>query len=169
MAEIRKITIEILNSPTVSKDEDEGKKTRDLTSKLSSKGKNKETKSKWDAVQSFIHYSISNASQVVSTAISTSQSRYFSLSENYIAENNYQNTMTAINRGKSLVSAISAGTITMGPIGGVVAGAGWIASNYFIERNAESSYYQNINATSMQTQFSRVRAGLVNGGKGTEN
>ena len=56
-----------------------------------------------------------------------------------------------------------------GPTGAVIGAAGWVGSEILQNQASLSSYYSSINATSMQTEFSRTRAGLVDNGRGTEN
>lgn len=118
--------------------------------------------------------------KVGNIAMQTAQvslNRYFSMSENYMAETDYQNTMTMINKGKSLFSTISSAALAGGAVGGPmgaaissIAAAGvWGINEYVNYQQRMSNYYQNLNATRYQTEFDRTRLGLTNEGKGTEN
>ena len=95
--------------------------------------------------------------------------RYFSLSENYMAETDYNNVMTVVNKVKSFASTVSTGASIGGVAGALVAAAAWGTNEFISYQNRMSGYYQALNATNYQTQFDRSRLGLTNEGKGTEN
>ena len=109
--------------------------------------------------------------------LNVSVNRYFSLSENYMAENDFSNFKSTINGlGRitgSITTFASVGFSINGPTGAAVGAiAGAIAGTANEGMNAyqrTGSYYQSINATRYQTEFDRTRMGLTNEGKGTEN
>lgn len=109
--------------------------------------------------------------------------RYFTLKEDYMG----QNTVTALQAysttTKSMLTSIGSDAIAgamvgsyFGPVGTVVGAVGGAVIGGVISGlKARTETAQNIeqtnmqmNATNMQTQFSASRAGLVNGGRGTE-
>ena len=110
-------------------------------------------------------------------AANISASRYFSLTENYIAENDLQNfknvTGGLLRVGTSIATNAWAGMKIGGAYGAaagaIIGAATWIVNEELNYQQKMSNYYQNLNATRYQTEFDRTRAGLVNEGKGTEN
>lgn len=109
------------------------------------------------------------ATKIVGSMIQNSVNKYFSLSENYLAENDYTRYKTLASKGQSLFQSVATGVATGGPIGGVVAAVLWGGNEFVSYQNRMSGYYQALNATNYQTQFDRSRLGLTNEGKGTEN
>lgn len=109
---------------------------------------------------------------VADTAVNVgkmSVNRYFSLTENYIAETTASNLSTTASKLKSLGGSVAIGFAT-GNIGGAIVGAiSWGVKEYTNYQQRMSGYYQQINATNYQTEFDRSRMGLTNEGKGTEN
>ena len=114
---------------------------------------------------------------IVMQTAQVSLNRYFSMSENYMAETDYQNAMTLINKGKSLYSSLTTSALAGGAVGGpfgvavgaIIGATSWAANEYVNYQQRMSNYYQNLNATRYQTEFDRTRMGLTNEGKGTEN
>lgn len=103
-------------------------------------------------------------------------SRYFNLKEDYMAESNYNRFKTTVSKVTGFGTAIASGAVTgsvAGPIGtaiGAVAGAASATiSNVISDANAKSSVYLEINTSRQAMTYSRVRAGLENNSKGTEN
>ena len=103
-------------------------------------------------------------------------SRYTRLSEDYMANNSISLVKSAVSQvtvfASSIISVAMAGSAA-GPIGAVI-GATINASTYGIKswiqtKEAESKFYQTLNASKSQSAFSLQRAGLTDGGRGTEN
>lgn len=114
--------------------------------------------------------------KLVIQAVQTSVNQYFSLSENYFAETSWNNAMTTISKATSFGSSVVGGAIagSVGGVygaiaGGVVAGVSWGVSELISGRNRMSSYYANLNATRINTEFMQRRAGLYDNNRGTEN
>lgn len=95
--------------------------------------------------------------------------RYFNLSENYLAQNDYQNIMTTINKASSFASAAGAGLFVAGPIGAAIGVGAWGVGELISYQSRMSEYYRNLNAINFGTAWGQERAGLYDGGKGTEN
>lgn len=163
MAEERRIIVEIVS--TINNIEEETKE------ELPGSQENTEKKSKNVDVsaRSLAMLALNGLKQSGNLAISGITSRYFSLSENYMAENDYNNIMTTIGKATSLAFTIKTGASVGGAVGAVIAGAAWGAKEFISYQNRMSGYYQALNATNYQTQFDRSRLGLTNEGKGTEN
>lgn len=104
-------------------------------------------------------------------------SRYTRLSEDYMANNSISLVKSAVSQvtgfASSIISGAMSGAAVGGPVGAVI-GATVSASTYGIKswiqtKEAESKFYQTLNASKSQSAFSLQRAGLTDGGRGTEN
>lgn len=129
-------------------------------------------------------FTIKKAGAVLSSSVSYATNRYFSLKEDYLSENVYNNIKSGVTKGlgmaNSLISGAAAGAKTgsvFGPVGtavGAVLGAavggfGYGANQYVQYQQKMSGYYQQLNATNAQTQFQAKRLGLSNEGQNTLN
>lgn len=103
-------------------------------------------------------------------------SRYTDLKEDYKLENTYSHIKTSVSKvqgvGASLITGAMVGA-TVGPVGALVGATVSLTSYGVSEALAYSSrmskYNSQLNATNYGTNYNRVRAGLVDNGKGTEN
>lgn len=129
-------------------------------------------------------FTIKKAGAVLNSSVSYATNRYFSLKEDYLSENVYNNIKSGVTKGlgmaNSLISGAAAGAKTgsvFGPVGtavGAVLGAsvggfGYGANQYVQYQQKMSGYYQQLNATNAQTQFQAKRLGLSNEGQNTLN
>ena len=129
-------------------------------------------------------FTIKKASAVLNSSVSYATNRYFSLKEDYLSENVYNNIKSGVTKGlgmaSSLISGAAAGAKTgsiFGPVGtavGAVLGAsvggfGYGLNQYVQYQQKMSGYYQQLNATNAQTQFQAKRLGLSNEGQNTLN
>ncbi len=102
--------------------------------------------------------------------------RYITLQEDYMTGQtvtNVQNTISRVkNAGTSILSGIATGASIGGgwgaAIGGVASAIDFGVTQYFEYQTRISNYYQQLNATNYQTNFSSSRASLI-GSSGTEN
>lgn len=132
---------------------------------------------KLQEAKALVKMGLEKVSGTVMQTAQVSLNRYFSMSENYMAETDYQNAMTLINKGKSFYSSLTTSALAGGSIGGafgvavgaIIGATSWVANEYVNYQQRMSNYYQNLNATRYQTEFDRTRMGLTNEGKGTEN
>ena len=97
------------------------------------------------------------------------------LSEDYIGENLYNNISKTIDTGLSAVYMVTSGS-TIGAmaagtaLGGAILGAGAFAFGETVQQiERYSQYYRNLNASNFSTSYNRVRAGLSDNNRGTEN
>ena len=112
--------------------------------------------------------------EVVAT---TSINRYFRLSEDYKGQNYLNNIMGNINRAKQFASGTIAGAAAGAKVGGgigAIAGAALGGTTTFVKQaiqfqNTVMEFKNSLNATRIETAFRAERAGLYDGGKGTEN
>lgn len=163
-SDTRKITIEIIgeNSGGGSKEGTNKKETKKTTKKI-----------KEEIVKTKVYEKV--ARQVWDNAINIAEfqmNRYFTLSEDYISQNTYNNVKRSINKANQIWG--TAKSIAFMAASGNVVGAGIAAASSIINEGMEyyqkiSSHYQALNATNYQTGFSATRAGLVNDSRGTEN
>lgn len=101
--------------------------------------------------------------------------RVNTLSEDYIGQTVYNNVASTINDGLSAVymlasfstiGAMLGGNAALGTGIGVVAAVGGKAVQVMQQYQ---QYYSNLNAASYNTSYSRIRAGLSDSSRGTEN
>lgn len=129
-------------------------------------------------------FTIKKAGAVLNSSVSYATNRYFSLKEDYLSENVYNNIKSGVTKGlgmaSSLISGAAAGAKTgsvFGPVGtavGAVLGASVGGFEYGLNQYVQyqqkmSGYYQQLNATNAQTQFQAKRLGLSNEGQNTLN
>ena len=98
------------------------------------------------------------------------------MKEDYLAQNNMNEVKAYTSMAKSYATSAIAGAkmgAAFGPVGAVVGAAvGTIGNgvNRFINYKVTmANYNEQNNAANAQTNFSRVRMGLIDGGRGTEN
>ena len=118
-----------------------------------------------------------NAIGTLAEAIQMSANRYFRLSEDYKSQNNLNNIARNISTvqgfGDSILSGAVGGATIGGPVGAAIGAT--INGSTFALRSAVrwndtiANFNSSMNATRAQTDFSAARAGLYNGGRGTEN
>lgn len=122
--------------------------------------------------------------EIAKTAISslesvttTSINRYYRMSEDYIGQNYLNNVMSNINRTKQFAGSVLAGAMGGAKVGGAlgaIAGGALGGTTNLINQaisynNTIIEYKTSLNATRIETSFRAERAGLYDGGKGTEN
>jgi hypothetical protein len=174
MAEVRKIVIEIgeiekNNKQTTSTPSSSTKhKSKNLTASLkpSLYYENKEAEQQLLSIKTM---AIQNTIQAIKQSVNLGMKRYFSLTEDYISENNFNNFSTAISKTTGLAAGVIAGATAGGPLGAVIGAGVWVNSEIISYRSRMSNYYSSLNATNYNTSYERTRAGLVDNGRGTEN
>lgn len=173
----RKITIEILSTgktigtdsggvKTPKKEEDEFSLNK-LLHPMNNLAK-KADKSLFGKTYFFTH-TYNTIKSLSKSATDLSIQRYFNLSENYLAENTYNNIKNNIQKAGGLASSVISGGMLGGVAGAAVGAVAWGANELISYNNTLSSYHSAINTSVMGTQFSNIRASLYNNGRGTEN
>jgi hypothetical protein len=113
--------------------------------------------------------------QTANRILETSVGRYFTMTEDYIGEQSYQNAKTLISKGTSLITSVGAGFALgggftpAGVVGGVIGAITWGVNEGFAVYERKSNYAQSLNASRFNTQFMGTRTGLIDNGRGTEN
>ncbi len=124
----------------------------------------------------WVRESVKNASDLLGTAVPLEINRYFKLSEDYKSQNYLTNVMSNISKAKSFAGAAVSGMMTgaaAGPVGAVVGAVVGVGVNVATQairwNNTVANFNASMNATRVETNYRAKRAGLYNGGKGTEN
>ena len=179
-ADTKKITIEIVGGGaetgegTAQGQEDSGSNLKDSLSKLLHPISTIENSVLGKTV--ILNQAYQSVKQTTLNALDMSINRYFSLKEDYLAETTYNNVKTSISKVTGLAASAINGAMmgsSLGPAGsiaGAVIGATAFGVNEFLGYQTRySNYYKNLNEANFQTGFGQMRAGLVNGSRGTEN
>lgn len=129
-------------------------------------------------------FTIKKAGAVLNSSVSYAANRYFSLKEDYLSENVYNNIKSGVTKGLGMASSLisgaaagaktgsvfgSVGTAVGAVLGASVGGFGYGLNQYVQYQQKMSGYYQQLNATNAQTQFQAKRLGLSNEGQNTLN
>jgi len=100
--------------------------------------------------------------------------RINTLSEDYIGQTVYNNVASTINDGLSAVYMLASFSTIGTMLGGAALGSGLgvvaaIGGKAVQVMQQYQQYYSNLNAASYNTSYSRIRAGLSDSSRGTEN
>lgn len=135
-----------------------------------SEEKEKKQKKQQEKTDMLIAKDIYNvAKKGIIQSVNTVVNNNLSLTENYIGQRTLSNVKNVVGKTESLVSGIMAGAAVGGGVGAAIAVVSWGITQYFDMLEKQRSYYQALNATTTQTEFSQTRAGLYNDGRGTLN
>lgn len=116
-----------------------------------------------------VNKAIDDASSLIINGVRYAMSRRYTLSEDYIAQQEMSNTNILIDKIGSLGQAIIAGASIGGPIGAIVAGITWTATQSMeIAQRFDQAYLQ-VNEQNYESSFQRTRLGLNDNGRGTQN
>ncbi len=164
MADTRKIRIEfITGKPELTEEEKEAEREAKRKRKEEDE-KKKEAKKK----KNFIVSSAKKAGDLAWSAVKQSFERYANLTEDYILQNDVKILSNVVSNTKSLLTTLSVGSY-FGPVGMAVSGTLWAAEKLISARGEYASLRQGINEANYNMQFQRVRMGLIDNGRGTEN
>lgn len=175
MADERRIVIELKLNNSGSNDDEESKEDKNLTKIL--KFAQHPIKSSEEALlgKNIIFYSFyQQAKQSIKSNGLYFINQYFNLTENYKAEQDLNNTLSYMSNGASFFGSILAGALVGNKAGntvaGAIVGAGMGVVNVVL--NSYKAYdQQNIRLASMniQSNYQKVRLGLIDDGRGTQN
>ena len=118
-----------------------------------------------------------SAVSVVSDLAEINFSRYTRLSEDYMANNSISLVKSAVSQVTGFISSVGSAAMAGAAVGGLpgaavssaIAVATYGVKSWVQTKEAESKFYQTLNASRSQSAFSLQRAGLTDGGRGTEN
>lgn len=122
-------------------------------------------------------YALNEVKNSIVKTASQGWNRHIDMKEDYLASNNMNEIKAKLGAVKSYASAAVTGAkmgfSVGGPIGAVVGAAvgtvGNLGNRVINYALAQTRYNEQNNAMNAQTNFSRVRMGLMDGGRGTEN
>jgi hypothetical protein len=133
-------------------------------------------KSNFNRQNPILGMAVNIAYQNIKNGVAYSLNRSFSLTEDYMSEMVVNNVINTIGQITSLWGSVSAGALAGiggGPIGAVVGATvgalGWLANAGMQSYQRYDQQQISLNEVNVQTTFQRVRLGLVDGGRGTEN
>lgn len=121
-------------------------------------------------------YALNEVKNNLFQSVSMEWNRFVDMKEDYLAQNNMNELKAKIGAVKSYASSAMTGArigSSFGPVGTVIGAAVGTVGNVYNRfnnfRSAMAGYHEQNNAMNAQTNFSRVRMGLMDGGRGTEN
>lgn len=162
MADVRMIQIQI--STTVSSDSQGASQD---TKPVDNNGNIKRNEKVLNSV--LLNQAFNQAKNLTANAINSTLNRYLRLKEDYMAENTVNNIKTGVSKISSLALTTLAGAKLGGPIGAIISASGWTINEGINVANTLDATYRQIASSNYSTSFARTRAGLIDGGKGTEN
>ena len=178
MADERRIVIELKlgsgSSTTSSNDEDEEMSLTDML-KIAQhpiKALEKATLGK----SAVVYYAYQQAKQIVKATALYQLERYYNLTENYKAEQDLNNTLSVLERSVEGYTSIIGGAIIgakAGPwgalAGAVVGAASWATNTVFSAWKAFDQQSIQLATMNIQSSYQKVRLGLIDDGRGTQN
>lgn len=176
MADERRIVIELkLKDPTDSgSDENESENLTEVLEKMQHPLKTLERKALGKSELLYFWYGRSK--ELIKSYAKFQIGMYFNLTENYKAEQTLENTISILDNVSSSVGSVFAGAIAgakAGPVGALVgAGIGATFSVATTLSNAVKSFIQQdiqLTTMNMQSSYQRVKLGLIDDGRGTQN
>lgn len=173
MAEVRKVVVEVVAAET-----GDGQPNHDINEEID-KNQPSANKSVFDK-EKFKQYAKEqlNRTKEIAVGFATSEfNRYVSLSEDYLAENTYNQVTSTISAARRAYSSIKSGATTGmsfgGPwgaaIGAVVGVAEFGITTAVDYRKKMSSYNKQLNETNITTAYQAGRMNLIDGGQNTSN
>ena len=140
-----------------------------------SKGKTNETATIFKSL--IIGKGFATAKNLIIQGVDTGLNRQFSINEDYMGETTYQNVKNVIGKVTSIGSTIIGGTVTGAQVGGwvgAIVGFGISAVGVGVSETLSvqakmSQTFRSLNASNIEVNYARARAGLTDGSNGTEN
>lgn len=132
-----------------------------------------------DATNNAINFGKSIVKNALTTAYDiamTEHNRYFTLTEDYIAQNRMNSLTAQLGTATSMIGSAIAGAMAgldaggiPGAIIGATVGVAITGTKLRVEHDKKiEQHNMQLNAVNAQTEFMASRASLVNGGRGTE-
>ena len=139
------------------------------------KGKTSETATIFKSL--IIGKGFSTAKNLIIQGVDVGLNRQFSINEDYMGETTYQNAKNIIGKVRSIASSIGGGTMAGAQIGGLwgavigfgVSTIGVGVSETLSVQGKMSQTFRSLNASNIEVNYARARAGLTDGSMGTEN
>lgn len=123
---------------------------------------------------------VGQAYQYAKNAIKSSATyeinKYFSLTENYSAQQDMDNALTSIGKVVSFTTTVGSGALTgaaAGPagaiVGAIVATVGWVGNEAIQTYQRFDQQTRSLAGMNVESSFQLTRMGLVDGGRGSYN
>jgi len=123
-----------------------------------------------------VYQAYSLAKQQIKTVALYEMNKYFSLTENYTAQQSMNNALTALGKVSGFGTATIGGAVTgsaAGPVGAavgaVVAAVGYTVSEGIQIYQRFDKQNRDLATMNTQSQFQLTRMGLVDGGRNSQN
>lgn len=124
----------------------------------------------------WVYYAYQQAKQIVKTTALYRLERYYNLTENYKAEQDLENTLNGFEHVVEGWSSVIGGALigAKGGVGGAVAGAivgatSWTVNTIFNAWKAFDQQKMQLSTMNIQSAYQKVRLGLIDDGRGTQN
>ena len=138
-------------------------------------GKTNETKTIFKSF--IIGKGFETAKRLIIQGVDVGLNRQFSINEDYMGETTYQNAKNVIGKVTSIASTIGGGTLAGAQVGGllgavvggVISTIGVGVSETLSVQGKMSQTFRSLNASNVELNYARARAGLTDGSMGTEN
>ena len=95
--------------------------------------------------------------------------KYFSLTENYKAQQDMNNTLATIEKVTGFGTAVIAGAMAGGPGGAVVGALAYVGSEIIQTYQRFDQQNRNLATMNVESTFQLTRMGLIDGGRGSYN
>ena len=172
MSDLRMIRISLEATENGTPTQPSEPKTEEMTD---GKGKTSETATIFKSL--IIGKGFSTAKGLILQGVDVNLNRQFSINEDYMGETTYQNAKNIIGKVTSIGSTIIGGTVTGAQVGGWVGalvGFGISAVGVGVSETLSaqakiSQTFRSLNASNIEVNYARARAGLTDGSNGTEN
>ena len=114
-------------------------------------------------------YLLNNTARMVAGSVEALGKNYYRMNEDYSGENTFQNAKRYVAIGSNVATHAYTGFLS-GGIYGAVIGAGIALANAGIGRQEEiAEAYRRLREDNYDDYYLGVRAGLIDGGRGTDN
>lgn len=123
-----------------------------------------------------VYYAYQQAKQIVKNTALYQIGRYYNLTENYEAEQDLNNALSVLSHASSGYASILGGAIIgakAGPYGALagalIGTASWTTTTVFNAWKAFDQQNMRLQTMNIQSAYQKVRLGLIDDGRGTQN
>lgn len=114
-------------------------------------------------------YLLNNTARMVAGSVEALAKNYYRMNEDYSGENTFQNAKRYVSAGANIATHAVTGFLSGGVAGAVIA-SGVALSNALIGRQGDiADAYRKLREDNYDDYYLGVRAGLIDGGRGTDN
>lgn len=114
-------------------------------------------------------YLLSNTARMVAESVEALAKNYYRMNEDYSGENTFQNAKRYVSTGISIAKTAGSGFLA-GGVYGAIAGASIALVHSLVDRQGDiAEAYRKLREDNYDDYYLGVRAGLIDGGRGTDN